>query len=55
MGNQALEGVTRMSDQKKGWYCPKCDAIYFDPEADDEHLDWHEGVNVTMQHRETAE
>ena len=40
--------------RKSGWYCSKCDAVYFHPDSDDEHLDFHEGVNVDMRHRENC-
>ncbi len=28
-----------------GWYCPECEAIYLNPDADTEHEDWHESVD----------
>ena len=41
-----------LSKEQHGWFCPKCENIFFNPEDDIEHENWHWGVNVKMKLRE---
>jgi hypothetical protein len=35
-----------MIQKEYGWYCPICDAIYFNPDDDSEHEAQHESIDV---------
>lgn len=50
-----MNSVTHTLKSSRGWYCPKCDAIYFHPDDDVLHEELHEGVHVWTELAEKQE